>query len=82
MLQLLPPLLCPLLPQQWGATLLFLAVPSGNNYIVHALNSLFCNDNWMQFPLESHKWSSHIVGSHSVSAAICSEVAASQQDPK
>lgn len=30
--------------------LLFLAVPSGNNYIVHALNSLFCNDNWMQFP--------------------------------
>lgn len=30
--------------------LLVLAVPSGNNYIVHALNSLFCNDNWMQFP--------------------------------
>lgn len=29
---------------------LVLAVPGGINYIVHALNSLFCNDNWMQFP--------------------------------
>lgn len=45
----------PLLPQRWGAPLLLLAVPSGNNYIVHALNSLFCNDNWMQFPSETHK---------------------------
>lgn len=26
--------------------LLFLEAPSGNNYIVHALNSPFCNDNW------------------------------------
>lgn len=30
--------------------LLVLAVSSGINYVVHALNSLFCNNNWMQFP--------------------------------